>query len=95
MKKENEKEKEIVEQVAKKMSVFQKSVLNSREASYYLAISLSRLYKLTCYKQIPHFKPDGKRCYFNREELDAWRMRNRIATNEELEGQARMMAKRG
>lgn len=92
--KDSEKQ-EIVERVAAELSILQKGVFNSKEAARYLGLSLSRLYKLTCFKQIPHFKPDGKRCFFNREELDAWRMRNRIATGEELAVKARTMAKRG
>ena len=92
--KDSEKQ-EIIRQLADELSILQKGVLNSQEAARYLGLSLSRLYKLTCYKQIPHFKPNGKRCFFNREELDSWRMRNRIATGEELERRARMIAKRG
>lgn len=91
---ENEKN-EIAEQVAKELGIYQKPVLNSREAARYLGLSLSRLYKLTAAKAIPHYKPGAKNVFFDRAELDSWRMRNRIATNEELTGQARMMAKRG
>lgn len=86
--KENERN-EIVERLAKELSVYQKSVLNSREAACYLGLSLSRLYKLTASKQIPHFKPGKKNVFFDRAELDAWRLQNRIATGEELAAMAR------
>ena len=49
-----------------------KEVLASAEAAKYMGISLSHLYKLTMRKAIPHYKPMGKMCYFNRAELDAW-----------------------
>lgn len=61
----------------------QKEVLTSDEAARYMGISKSYLYKLTMRQQIPHYKPMGKMCYFNREELESWLQSNRIATNEE------------
>jgi excisionase family DNA binding protein len=65
-----------------------KEVLTSDEAAQYMGVSKSHLYKLTCYRKIPHFKPMGKMCYFNRLELEAWLQSNRVATNEEIEEKA-------
>ena len=42
-----------------------KEVLTTAEASAYLGISESYIYKLTSLKQIPHYKPNGKLVYFN------------------------------
>ena len=39
-------------------------------------------------QQIPHYKPMGKMCYFNRLELEQWLQSNRIATATEIEQQA-------
>lgn len=61
-----------------------KEVLTSDEAARYMGISKSYLYKLTMTKQIPHYKPMGKICYFNRQELEQWLQLNRIATDVEL-----------
>ena len=66
----------------------QKEVLTSDEAARYLGISKSYLYKLTMRQQIPHYKPMGKMCYFNREELESWLQSNRIATGDEISQQA-------
>lgn len=66
----------------------QKEVLTSDEAARYLGISKSYLYKLTMRQQIPHYKPMGKMCYFNREELERWLQSNRIATGDEISQQA-------
>jgi excisionase family DNA binding protein len=65
-----------------------KEVLTSDEAAQYMGISKSYLYKLTMKKQIPHYKPLGKMCYFNREELEQWLQSNRVATSVELSQQA-------
>jgi len=58
----------------------QKEVLTSDEAARYLGVSKSCLYKWTMLRLIPHYKPNGKMCYFNRKEVEAWMQSNRIAT---------------
>lgn len=65
-----------------------KEVLTSDEAARYLGISKSYLYKLTMKQQIPHYKPMGKMCYFNRVELESWLQSNRVATADEINQQA-------
>lgn len=65
-----------------------KEVLTSDEAARYMGVSKSYLYKLTMNQQIPHFKPMGKMCYFNRQELEQWLQSNRIATAAEVEQRA-------
>ena len=74
-----------------------KEVLTSEEAARYLGISKSYLYKLTMRQLIPHYKPLGKMCYFNRQELEAWLQSNRVATDEEInrEAQAYCLKKGG
>lgn len=66
----------------------QKEVLTSDEAARYLGISKSYLYKLTMRQQVPHYKPMGKMCYFNRLELEKWLQSNRVATGDEISQQA-------
>lgn len=65
-----------------------KEVLTSVEAARYLGISKSYLYKLTARQQIPHYKPMGKICYFNRKELEAWLQTNRVSTADEINDKA-------
>lgn len=65
-----------------------KEVLTSDEAARYMSVSKSYLYKLTMRQQIPHFKPMGKMCYFDRQELEQWLQSNRVATATEIEQQA-------
>ena len=73
-----------------------KEVLTSDEAARYSGISKSYLYKLTMQQKIPHYKPMGKMCYFNREELERWLQSNRVATDEEISQQAQQYcAKKG
>ena len=65
--------------------VANKTVLTMREAAILTALSLSHLYKLTSTNGIPCYKPTGKAIYFKREELEAWMLRGRKATAEEIE----------
>ena len=53
-----------------------KEILTTAEACLFLGISESYLYKLTSTKKIPHYKPNGRLVFFNRDELKQWAMRN-------------------
>lgn len=56
-----------------------KEVLTSEEAARYMGVSMSQLYRLTMNRQIPHYKPSGKMCYFNRKEIEQWLQSNPVA----------------
>lgn len=77
-----------IEELLASQSLLQKEVLTFKETCLYLEVSESHLYKLTSNRQIPHFCPNGKKLYFNRQELDQWLQRKRLATNEEMDVQA-------
>ena len=62
--------------------------LTLQEACNYLDLSSSTLYKLTSKNKIPHFKPNGKKIYFRKSDLNDWLFRNRVSTAEELEQKA-------
>lgn len=64
-------------------SFTQKMLLSIKEASIYLDIDEQTLYNLNCKKKIPHYKPNGKKVYYKRDELDDWVFKNRISSNEE------------
>lgn len=85
--------KEIANEVVNNTIFCTKEVLTSDEAAAYMGISLSYLYKLTMKKLIPHYKPMGKMCYFNRKELESWLQSNRVAVIEESNINAEIMDK--
>ncbi len=78
----------IAEELAERVIFTTKEVLTSDEAAKYMGISKSYLYKLTMRQEIPHYKPMGKMCYFNRIEIEGWLQSNRIATAGEISQQA-------
>jgi excisionase family DNA binding protein len=63
-------------------------ILTLDEAARYLNVSKSAMYKKTHLREIPFYKPNGKRCYFMEQDLDAWVLRSRIPTAEETETEA-------
>lgn len=72
-----------------------KEVLTSDETAKYLGISKSYLYKLTMRQQIPHYKPMGKMCYFNRVEVEKWLQSNRVSTTDEISQKAQCYCMKG
>ena len=66
----------------------QKKVLNFNDVALFTGLSKSHLYKLTSSGSIPHYKPNGKYIFFDREEIESWLLRNRVKTKEEIQSEA-------
>ena len=79
---------ERIELLLESQKLVHKEVLNFNEACQYLELSQSHLYKLTSTATIPHYKPNGKKVYFKRIELEAWLLRNRTTSQDEIETMA-------
>ena len=62
--------------------------LTLKEVAKFLNLSQSHLYKLTSECKIPHFKPSGKKIYFDKSELIQWLKRKPARTQEETEEKA-------
>lgn len=69
--------------------------MNFESACKYLSISKSYLYKLTSKNQIPFYKPNGKKIYFEKAELNKWLLKNRIKPESEIEQNATDYLMRG
>lgn len=76
---------ESIEKMLTEQNMLQKEVLNFNEAAVYLEVSHSHLYKLTSTGTIPAYKPNGKKLYFNRQELNKWLLSNRQASISDIE----------
>lgn len=73
-----QKELKEIKELLKKQTLQQKEILTIEEASEFLDLSTSRLYKMTSNKEIPHYKPGGKKIYLNRQELEQWILNSRV-----------------
>lgn len=68
------------------IAICHKEVLTLDEAVQYTGMKKSYLYKLTASRAIPHYKPNGKNCFFRRTELEDWLTTNPVATVADLNG---------
>jgi excisionase family DNA binding protein len=64
------------------------TLLTIDEASEYLGFKKSYLHKLMMRKEIPYYKPNGKYCFFDKDDLDKWLRRIRIPSQDEIDEQA-------
>ncbi len=58
------------------------------DARKYLKISRSTLYKLVFYRKIKSSKPNGKRLWFTKQDLDDWALSKPSKTAAEIEAEA-------
>jgi excisionase family DNA binding protein len=72
------------EQLPQAETMLTKKVLTFTEAANYMGISKSCLYKMTMNRTIPHYKPNGKMIYFEREEVEAYLLSVRIKPQTEI-----------
>lgn len=63
-------------------------MLTTKEAADYLGFRVSYLHKLMMRRVIPYYKPAGKLCFFDIEELDNWRRSVRITPQAEIDAVA-------
>ncbi len=84
------KQETILEKLSNLEQLFQQDEkpLSFQEACRYLDVSKSHLYKLTYKSLITHFKPNGKKLYFKRSDLNKWLYRNQRVPDQELEQKA-------
>lgn len=79
---------ERLEQIERYTLLGVKNVLNLEDVALLTGLSKSHLYKLTCSRQIPHYKQNGKQMWFDKSEIEAWQKQNRVTTQTEAEQQA-------
>ena len=65
-----------------------KQLIPTDEAAKFLGLKVSYLHKLMMRRVIPYYKPNGKLCFFDKAELEAWQKNIRIASQTELDQQA-------
>ena len=65
-----------------------KDVLTLEEASLFMGISKSSLYKMTHKHELPFFRPNGKLIYFEKSELLKWIRQNRCMSEDEIKATA-------
>jgi excisionase family DNA binding protein len=70
------------------MKNINEEILSLSEATDFLKIKKSCLYKKTSQKQIPYYKPPGcKQIYFLKKDLENWILCNKINSVSEIENE--------
>lgn len=59
--------------------------IDLNEASNYLRLKKTYLYNLVYRKEIPFYKPNGKKIYFNKLELNTWIASSKVKSVIEVE----------
>lgn len=67
-----------------KQNIERKEILDSVGASELLGIAPTSIYKMTSNCELPYYKPNGKKIYFKRTELEEWMLQNRCMSMEEI-----------
>lgn len=65
-----------------------KEVLSLDECAAFTGYSKNHLYRLTSQRAIPFYKPMGGTIYFKKSEIEDWLLRNRQATDAEINSKA-------
>lgn len=74
-----------IEALLRKQYALSKEVLTLEEASDFLSLSKSAIYKLTSKKEIPYYNPGGKKIFFKRTELENWVFASKSVSVDEVD----------
>ncbi|HTK19198.1 MAG TPA: helix-turn-helix domain-containing protein [Mucilaginibacter sp.] len=66
----------------------EKEMLTVSEAAEFMNVSKSTLYKMSFNRDVPVYKPTGRRVYFKREDLVKHITHNRVMSRQEIEQEA-------
>ena len=68
-----------------------KNILTVDDLIDYTGYSQKQIYKLTSTRAIPHYKPNGRKLFFKRNEVDALITQGRIKPMNELDDETQMV----
>ena len=68
----------------------EKNILNLSEAAKFTGYSKSHLYKLTHFRKIDHYKPNGKNIFFKKTDLENFLLQGKkeVVPTEDIEALA-------
>ena len=81
-----------IEELQKRMEAVEdildnaKEVLSVEEASRFMDIARSSLYKMTSDRSIPFYRPNGKMIYFEKADILTWIRQNRVVATKKDDG---------
>jgi excisionase family DNA binding protein len=79
---------ERLERIEKLLESQEPKPFTIQDAAEYLNVSKAYIYRLTSHHEVPFFKPNNKRVYFLKRDLDAWVMKRRSSSRSEISANA-------
>lgn len=83
----SEELKLMFDEIKQTVRTYMKKVWNVEDLALDLGVSESRVRHMANEKVIPSYKQNGA-LYFNREEIEAWKLRHRTASKDEIASEA-------
>ena len=84
----SEKLMETLEAIRKNTLLASKNVLTLEDVVLLTGYSIDRIRLLMHRREIPYYKPNGRKAFFDRKELDEWLKRNRVTPVTESDADA-------
>ena len=84
-----------IDNIERYLMISAKNILTADEAATMLDMKVSMIYSLTSKHKIPFYKPNGKKIFFKKDELEQWVLSSRVSTDEELQQEAANITKIG
>lgn len=78
------KKLEKIHDAIREQNILKKEILSFNDATVYLSLSTSALYKKTSNGEIPFYKPSGKHIYFKKSDLDKYMLQNKAISEDEI-----------
>ena len=86
---------EKIDTIERYIMISAKNILTADEAATMLDMKVSMIYSLTSKHKIPFYKPNGKKIFFKKDELEQWVLSSRVSTDDELQQKAANITKIG
>jgi len=77
-----------LDNIERYLQIGSKTILTADEAARMLDMKVSMIYSLTSRRKIPFYKPNGKKIFFKKDELEKWILSHRMDTDEEIRQKA-------
>ena len=74
----------LIDLIEQRMVKANKAILTLSEAAIYTGLSISTLHSYCHKKMIPYSKPTNRLVYFLKSDLDAWMLRNKVKSDEQI-----------
>lgn len=77
-----------LDRIEKITTIAAKQMLTVEDVVFITGLSKPSIYRYMASGSIPHYKPNGRRAFFNKTEIEKWLQQNRVLTTDEINSKA-------